>query len=191
MPLVLVSCSVSSTPGAATSTTDQRGTAPPVVLEPDGLGAVVLGEPADLVVDELTSLIGSPDDDTDWIDGTSGVFGVCPSPLRVVSWGSLSTFFSGGPDASALFAYSYGFDFGEALAGVDPRGLDLTTAAGIGIGTAVAELDDPAVVIDGDAAIDVWEFTIDGTADPHLQGQVTGTDDTDTVLFIETSTGCN
>jgi hypothetical protein len=163
-----------------------------VVLGADAVGPVPLGATPDTVVAELTSLFGGPSDDTDWIDGAGGIYGTCPDPVRVIAWGSLTTFHRGGPEAAEFFAYSYGFDFDEAAAGVDPRGLELTTASGVGIGSTVAELRgaEPRVELDGDAVIDVWRFAIDPGRDPHLRGQVTGLDDDDTVLFIETSTGC-
>ncbi|HSF87398.1 MAG TPA: hypothetical protein VLG28_17300 [Acidimicrobiia bacterium] len=157
-----------------------------------GLGQVAFGEDPDVVLDVLGALFGGPSTDTDWLESGDGIYGDCPEPLRVISWGSLTTFHTGGPQAATFFAYSYGFDFGEALAGVDSRGLNLTTPDGIGIGSTVAELEARRadVVLDGDASIDVWTFAVEPGQDPHLRGQISGISPTDTVLFIETSTGC-
>ena len=157
-----------------------------------GIGDVSLGDDPEDVLDTLGSRFGGPSTDTDWLAAGDGIYGDCPLPLRVISWGSLTTFHMGGPESGRFFAYSYGFDFEEALAGVDSRNLNLTTPEGIGIGSTVADLEalDASLSFDGDPAIDVWTFAIDPTNDPHLQGQISGTEPTDTVLFLETSTGC-
>ncbi len=162
-------------------------------LTPDGIGEVALGLDSETVVDQLTPLLGGPSDDTGWLDSGSGIYGNCPIPLRVVSWGSLATFHTGGPANGRFFAYSYGFDFGQALAGVDGRNLNLTTPEGIGLGSTVAELNRLGLplTLQGDATIDVWTFAIDSQRNPHLEGQLSGVEDEDTVLFIETSTGCD
>jgi hypothetical protein len=177
--------------GGSTVTVDTSPVAD-LPLTADGIGPVALGAEPDQVVAELTAVLGGPSSDTGWLDDGSGVYGSCPLPLRVVSWGSLTTFHTGGPDAGRFFAYSYGFDFAEALAGVDSRNLNLTTPEGIGIGSTVAELRDldAPLTIAGDETIDVWTFVIDGDTAPHLRGQISGIDPDDTVLFIETSTGC-
>lgn len=164
-----------------------------IPLTATALGDVALGGTPDDLVATLTPLLGGPSLDTGWIDGGNGIYGACPPELRVVAWGSLTTFHRGGPEAPEFFAYSYGFDFAEAQAGVDGRGLGLTTPSGIGIGSTVSSLQaaEPAVALNGDVEIDVWTFAIDPSAEPHLRGQLTGIEAEDTVLFIETSTGCS
>ncbi len=161
-------------------------------LAADALGDIVLGMNPDDVLASLSPQLGGPSTDTGWLLEGSGIYGECPTPLRVISWGSLTTFHMGGPLDGTFFAYSYGFDFEEALSGVDPRNLNIATPDGIGVGSSVADLRalDADVVLDGDAAIDVWTFAIDPHENPHLRGQVSGPDETDTVLFLETSTGC-
>jgi hypothetical protein len=191
--LVLVGPAGCTVRDAAPSTTTLPGPAivPDLVLRPDGLGEIGFGaSPEDTIV-ALTPISGSPDGDTGWIDGTSGIYGRCPGEVRVINWGSLALFFGPG-EGAGFFAYSYGFAYASAEAGVDPRRLDLTTEDGVGLGTSVADLEEFAadVVVDGDPAIDVWTFAIDPTSEPHLRGQLTGRDLQDVVLFIETSTGC-
>lgn len=188
MPVLLVIAACSSPNGGPTGV--------PIAdlpLTPDGIGEVDLGLDPESVVDQLTPLLGGPSGDTGWLDNGSGIYGDCPLPLRVVTWGSLSTFHTGGPTDGRFFAYSYGFDFDQALAGVDGRNLNLTTPDGIGLGSTVAQLNRLGLplTLQGDATIDVWTFAIEPQLDPHLEGQLTGVEDDDTVLFIETSTGCD
>ncbi len=159
------------------------------LLEPGGLGELRFGAPPEDAIAELTPVVGAPDGDTSWIDGASSVYGRCPSEVRAVSWGSLVLLFA---REGGLFAYSYGFDFDEAIAGSDPRSLQLATASGVGLGSTVAELMEAErhVTITGDEAIDVWSFAIDDAAEPHLRGLVGGPEPTDQVVLIETSTMC-
>lgn len=188
--LAASACSVQDATAPSTTTTET----PPLLvltLTSTGLGEVQLGATAEAAIVALTPAVGAPDGDTGWIDGTDGIYGRCPGAIRVINWGSLALFF--GPQVDdGLFAYSYGFDYTSAEAGVDPRGLALETAGGVGLGTNVADLSRaaPGVAIEGDPVIDVWTFDIDPAAQPHLRGQVSGPGPTDTVLFIETSTGC-
>lgn len=185
--VALAACGTSSPPA------DDTAPLADLPLLPDSVGPITLGMEPDQVTDELIAVLGGPSSDTDWLPSGSGVYGECPLPLRVVSWGSLAMFFTGGADAGRLFAYSYGFDFDESLAGVDNRDLNLTTPEGIGLDSTVADLRalDIPVTLTGDETIDVWTFAIDESASPHLRGQVTGLGDDDTVLFLETSTGCS
>lgn len=161
-----------------------------LTLEPDGLGEVSFGASPEDVIVAFTPAIGGPDGDTGWLEETTGVYGACPPGVRVISWGGLALFFT---MSAGLFAYSYGFDFEDATAGTDDRGLDLRTPSGVGLGTTVAELRrlEPGVVVDGDASIDVWSFALDPGTGPHLRGSVTSPDDTGQVVIIETSDGCN
>ncbi len=179
--------------GETTTTAATQVPASSIVLSVDAIGDVPLGTTPEAVLDGLTPFFGGPSEDTDWIEDAGGTYGTCPEPLRVIAWGSLTTFHRGGPTNPEFFAYSYGFDFDEARAGVDPRGLGLSTSSGVRIGTTVAELQEaePGVVLDGDVDIDVWTFAIAPDDTPHLRGQVTGLEAEDTVLFIETSAGCN
>ena len=188
--LGLAGCSVRE---VAPSTTTPPG--PPLagdlVLAADGVGDVVFGaSPEDAIV-TFTPVVGAPDGDTGWIDGTSGIYGRCPDDVRVINWGSLALFFGPG-EGAGLFAYSYGFAHASAESGVDPRQLGLTTKDRIGLGTALVDLEQraPNVVVDGDEAIDVWTFAIDPDREPYLRGRLTGPEPQDVVLFIETSTGC-
>jgi len=182
-------CSITeATPASTTALATDAPVA--LTLEPEGLGDVTFGTtPEDLIV-ALTPTIGAPDDDTGWFDGSAGIYGACPPEVRVITWGSLAIFFTMN---AGFFAYSYGFDFEGADAGTDARTLELETPSGVGLGTTVGELRslEPSAVIDGDASIDVWSFSLGSGPSPHLRGSVTSADDAGRVVIIETSDGCS
>jgi hypothetical protein len=114
--------------------------------------------------------------------------------MRAVGWGSLVAIFIR-DDTDELggrfYTYTYGYDYSENAGGVDPRGLGLTTAAGIGLGSTVGELVDAygaSVVVEGDAEFDVWSFRIEGS---EIRGLLSGPESADTVTLIELTTGCS
>ncbi|MEA2003239.1 MAG: hypothetical protein U9N84_15315 [Actinomycetota bacterium] len=165
-----------------------------VLLGEDGLGDVLLGFPPAAVIAEISALFGEPDLDSEWIVSEPNLYGSCPGvKMRAIGWGSLVTIFvNDGTDplGERFYTYTYGYDYPENEGGVDPRGLALSTEAGLGLGESVADLEDAYgsnVVISGDAALDVWSFTITGSP---LQGLLTGPDPGDTVTLIELSPGC-
>ena len=198
--LVIGACTVRDTVTSASSTTTIPGLQDaqvPIVLEVDGLGAVDLGSDVSSVVQKLTDRFGEPDRDSDWIPADSPVYGKCPGAgLRAVGWGSFFALFideGAGPDTARWFSWTYGFDHDTSFGGVDPRGLDLTTIEGIGIGSTRAELRTvygARLVETGDAAIDVWTFEIDPASSEHLSGSLSGPDETAMVQFIERVPAC-
>jgi hypothetical protein len=191
LALVVSACAPEVGNGTETSTP-----APLVslALGEDGLGDVLFGFPPDVVISDISALYGEPDLDSDWIVSGTNIYGSCPGEfMRAVGWGSLVTIFINDTDDplnERFYTYSYGFDYSDNQGGVDPRGLRLTTAAGIGIGSSVAQLTDAygaSVTVDGDAVLDVWSFEIAGSA---LRGLVTGPADIDTVTLLEIVPGC-
>ena len=188
--IVLASC---ATGESAPSTSEP---APLVRLElgEDGLGDVLLGSPPETVVADISALYGEPDHDSDWIVAEPNIYGSCPgAQMRAIGWGSLLTIFIQDTNddlGGRFYTYTYGYDYTQNVGGVDPRGLDLTTAAGIGVGSTMAELDaayGSALSINGDAELDVWPFQITGSA---IGGLLSGPDATDAVTLIELATGC-
>jgi hypothetical protein len=113
--------------------------------------------------------------------------------MRAVGWGSLVTIFvndRADPLGERFLTYTYGYDYTENEGGVDPRGLDLQTAEGIGIGSTVDDLRAAyagAVSIDGDSELDVWSFEIEGSA---LAGLLDGPEGSNVVTLIELRPGC-
>ncbi len=165
-----------------------------LVLEDDGLGDVLLGVPPETVIAEISALFGEPDHDSDWIVSEPNIYGSCPgSEMRAIGWGSLLTIFirDGANRLGGWFySYSYGYDYSENVGGFDPRGLRLTTAAGVGLGSTVSDLTDAYgsdLTVDGNTELDVWSFRIAGT---EIRGLLSGREESDTVTLIELATGC-
>lgn len=187
---LVTACSVDGEP---TPTTEPA----PLVsltLAADGLGDVLIGFPPDTVISDISALVGEPDLDTDWIPSEPNAFGSCPGRvMRAVGWGSLVTIFVNDTTEAIgerFYTYTYGYDYVENQGGVDPRGLQLTTETGIGVGSAVADLVvayGADVAITGDPVLDVWSFEIAGRP---FRGLVTGPEEVDIVTLFELTPGC-
>lgn len=188
--LIMSGCTASDPP----STSDL----PPLAeirLEEDGLGDIQLGIPPDAVVADLSALFGEPDLDSDWTPAEPNIYGDCPgSEMRAIGWGSLVTIFVRDSDdelGGRFFTYTYGYDYQGNTGGVDPRGLSLRTADGIGLGSTVRDLNDaygPDLVVEGDETLDVWSFRVEGS---EISGLLSGQGESDTVTLIELVTGCS
>ena len=167
----------------------------PLVLAADGLGSIRFGTEAESVIADVTSRYGAPDRDTGWV-APEGPYGACPGLLvRVVGFGSFELLFSDAGTARLpeFFAWSYGFDPTTTRAGVDPRGIDLLTAAGIGLGSTWEEVTSAY----GAGAVDTSEdsgrgrsFAIDGDRPIGIRGLLDGEGDTGRVTFLESAPGC-
>jgi len=174
----------------------------PVIISGSGVGPVEIGDPAAAAIDELTGLIGGPNDDSSWIGADSELYGRCPAQqLRAVGWGSLYLFFTADEKVTSenehtvgqFFTYSYGFDFSRNEGGTDPRELALTTAAGIGLGSTRSDLrlaygDDLAERYD--AVSDTWTWEVDAAEPTFMRGLLSGADPDATVVLIERAPGC-
>ena len=114
--------------------------------------------------------------------------------MRAIGWGSLVTIFidDGESDLGGwFFTYTYGYDYSENIGGVDPRGLGLRTSNGIGLGSTVAELQGTwgtDLMIEGDAALDIWTFAAPGAG---FKGLLSGPADTGVVTLLEPTEACS
>lgn len=190
--LGLIAAACSATPAPTTTTAPPP--LPDLELSQDGLGDVAFGLSPDEVIAEMAGRFGAPDHDTDWIPAEPNAYGLCPGEkMRAIGWGSLAAIFidDGTSDLGGYFyTYTYGYDYSENTGGVDPRGLDLTTAEGVGLGTTVADLRAAYasdLTVDGDQVLDVWTFRDDAAG---LKGLLSGPDETDTVTLIQPIIGC-
>jgi hypothetical protein len=125
-----------------TTTTTTLGTTittlAPLVLDDDGLGVAQFGDGIDETLAVVGARLGSVTADSGWV-AARGTFGVCPGTVvRVVRWDSLRLFFSDGPTDFADEGYHF-FYYSQSPVETDIL-LDLTTAAGIGIDSSVADL---------------------------------------------------
>lgn len=194
---LLVSCAAfmlaaCSTDTAPTTTSDLAPLAS-LQLADNGLGDVLFGLDPDTVVSDISARFGSPDHDSQWIPSEPNIYGTCPGEsMRAIGWGSLLAIFidDGQSDLGGFFyTYTYGFDYSENEGGIDPRGLDLTTATGVGLGTTVAAAESAFgdLTIAGDETLDLWSFT---AVSAGFRGLLTGPDNTDTITLIEPIVGC-
>lgn len=192
--VVAVAVAGCTTAAPATTTTDLVPL-PTVTLAPDGLGDLLVGFPPADVIAGLTALFGEPDLDSDWFATGPSPYGTCPgATMRAVGWGSLVTIFvNDGEDplGERFYTYSYGYDYATNQGGVDPRGLELTTDAGIGIGSTVAQLTasyGDRLAVEGDPSLGTWSFRIGSSP---FRGLLTGRDPDSTVTLIELAPGCS
>jgi hypothetical protein len=195
--LIIIALGLTATACSATpppTTTTVPPPLPDLELSQDGLGDVAFGLSPDEVVAEMAGRFGDPDHDTDWIPAEPNAYGSCPGEtMRAIAWGSLAAIFvdDGTSDLGGYFyTYTYGYDYSENTGGVDPRGLDLRTAEGVGLGTTVADLRaafGPDLTVDGDQVLDTWTFRDDAAG---LKGLLSGPDDSDAVTLIQPIVGC-
>jgi hypothetical protein len=205
--LLLIALATVATACAVSLETDEPPTAPsssaattlpalaPLVLAADGLGGIPFGSQPDPVIAELTSRFGAPDRDTGW-NPPAGLFATCPGVMvRVVGFGSFEVLFtdSGADRLPEFFAWTYGFDPATTTGGIDPRGLDLRTAEGIGLASTGEQLTAVYGARLADTSDDSglsWSFGID-TAEPiGIRGLLSGPEPGALVTFIESAPGC-
>ncbi len=113
-------------PPASSSTTSTVPTTPEVVLDPDGLGLVAFGDPAETVVARLSAVLGPPVDD--------GPVGSCATGEadRLVQFGELGVVLAGNGTAQRFVAWDVGLGSGAMPA--------LRTAEGVGVGSTLSDL---------------------------------------------------
>ncbi len=188
------STSTTSTSTTSTSTTTTTTTVPPgpLLLGPEGVGEVLFGIGADDAISALTDLLGSPDDDSGWVDSFSQ-FGTCPgTEVRGLQWGRLQVLFSDGPTEWGPEGWRHFFAYvaSEALSPDDVP--DMATAAGISLGSSVADLQEAY-----GAAVDLLDdpiygalYSVEELAEHPQWGFLSGLSPADRVLSIHGGVGC-
>lgn len=137
--LVTSSTQTSLDPASLLPSSSTTTTLAPLVLRPDGLGAVDFGIGSDEVITAVVQRLGAASSDSGWA-AARGDFGTCPGTVvRVMRWDSLRLFFSDGPTDFAeegrhFFYYSQSTVDAEVV-------LDLATPEDIEIGSTVEELE--------------------------------------------------
>jgi hypothetical protein len=169
-----------TTTTVAPSTTVADPAVADLLLSGEGIGTAGFSADADGTIEYVTSYLGPPTDDTDWIDPLT--VGLCPgTELRRVSWGVLVLLFG---DVSAFaegrrhfFGYTYG-EQGEI--GNAPVGLQ--TTRGVTIGSRVVDLRAayPAVITSPEDDFSPPLFVVN----ENLRGFLTGVEDDATVTAI-------
>ena len=154
-----------------------------------GLGEAAFGSEPDAVISYVSSILGSPTEDSDWT--TPETFLCAGTVIREVNWGVLSLMF-GDESSSAsgrphFMSYTYGL---IDLLGGEPQGL--VTSEGLTISNTVATLlaRTDAQLDEGDEELDIPpSFFYDREPFP-VTGLLTGTSDEDVVLVILGGSGC-
>ena len=184
---------VETTVAPTTSTSSTTIPAPlgvdELILKSDGLGEALFGTEPDAVVSYVSSILGSPTDDSDWVD--PGEFSCPGTAVRRVKWGVLSLMFgdqSSSADGRAHFmSYTYGVvdKFGE-----EPTGL--RTSDGVTITDSVGSLLERIDVQlqEGDGDLDIPPSFFYEREPFPISGLLSGTDIDDVVLVISSGSGC-
>jgi hypothetical protein len=167
----------------AVTTTTEPIALQELILTGEGLGSAQFGADPDGVITYVTSILGSPTDDTGWVDPFA--FAACDGTIaRRVDWGALSLLFT---DLSPLAngrRHFIGYEYGRVgQVGDDPVGLH--TPGGITLGSRVVDLlaEFPeATVNPGETDINIPDNFFVSTV---FYGLLTGVtpDDYVTVLF--------
>jgi hypothetical protein len=108
-----------------------------ILLDPNGLGNARFGDAPAPVIAAVSRQLGKPSRDTGW-QPRGAVYGVCPGTrTRVVTWGQFSALFSNGPTPYGPAGRQHFFLW--SVEG-NSRRTPAATAAGIGIGSTLAEV---------------------------------------------------
>ncbi|HBU76380.1 MAG: hypothetical protein CL447_01305 [Acidimicrobiaceae bacterium] len=182
--------SVTATPATTPTTTipEPLGVAE-LILTAGGLGEAAFGSEPDAVISYVSSILGSPTEDSDWTSPET--FSCAGTVIREVNWGVLSLMF-GDESSSAsgrphFMSYTYGLI--DRL-GDEPQGL--VTSEGLTISNTVTRLLDrtDAQLDEGDEELDIPpSFFYDRKPFP-VTGLLTGTSNEDVVLVILGGSGC-
>ena len=181
---------ITATPATTPTTTipEPLGVAE-LILTAGGLGEAAFGSEPDAVISYVSSILGSPTEDSDWT--APETFLCAGTVIREVNWGVLSLVF-GDESSSAsgrphFMSYTYGLI--DRL-GNEPQGL--VTSEGLTISNTVATLLDrtDARLDEGDEELEIPpSFFYDREPFP-VTGLLTGTSDEDVVLVILGGSGC-
>lgn len=182
---------VTTTTSEPASTT--TSTEPPervLVLRPDGIDGAYFGDDASQVLDALTTVLGSPDSDTGWVDQMAN-YGTClGDTVRFVQWGSLRVFFTDGPSDWAPAGVRHLASYTQSGA-LSDHVLDLVTSDGLSLGSPVGDI---RALYGDDAVVDDPAygplFVYDPPGFGYQWGEVTGTAAEDTILSIVGGFAC-
>ncbi|MEC7175567.1 MAG: hypothetical protein VXW34_08190 [Actinomycetota bacterium] len=185
-----VQTTITATPATTPTTTipEPLGVAE-LILTAGGLGEAAFGSEPDAVISYVSSILGSPTEDSDWT--TPETFLCAGTVIREVNWGVLSLVFGDASSSASgrphFMSYTYGLI--DRL-GDEPQGL--VTSEGLTISNTVATLLDrtDARLDEGDEELEIPpSFFYDREPFP-VTGFLTGTSDEDVVLVILGGSGC-
>ena len=162
-----------------------------LILRADGIGAALFGTDPDSVVKYLTSVLGAPTDDSDWVD-PSTYYACAGTVVRRVEWGVLAVMFGDESNTASGRAHLMSYTYGAVdRLGDEPR--ELRTSSGLTLGSTVAELRSahPDVVLsEGDTDVDIPPSYFIPNTSPSPSGLLTGVGDDDLLLVVFGGSGC-
>ncbi len=185
-----VQTTITATPATTPTTTipEPLGVAE-LILTAGGLGEAAFGSEPDAVISYVSSILGSPTEDSDWT--APETFLCAGTVIREVNWGVLSLVF--GDASSSASGRPHFMSYTSGLIdrlGNEPQGL--VTSEGLTISNTVATLLDrtDARLDEGDEELEIPpSFFYDREPFP-VTGLLTGTSDEDVVLVILGGSGC-
>jgi hypothetical protein len=188
--VVETASTVTTTTTTAPSTTTPTTEPLPVtelVLSPEGIGSAPFGADPDAVVEYVSSLLGTPTEDTGWVDPLS--FAFCEgTEVRRVKWGVLALLFGDLSTFSSGRRHFFGWEYGQdGQLGLEPVGL--RTDGGSTVGSPVVELrtEFPEVFLnEGDDG----GFPSSYYVSDDFRGLLTGVTDDDLVTVMFGGFGC-
>jgi hypothetical protein len=162
------------------------------VLQASGLSGIPFGTDAEEAIATITAQLGLAPADSGWVDAFAG-FGTCPgTQIRVVRWVSLEAFFSDGPTEWAPAGTQHIFHYGQSFLAGAGETIDLSTDAGIRLGSTVAELKaaygPEVLVVDDPLVAGLWQVDVEGAG--ILWGTVSDVTDVGIVETINGGAGC-
>ena len=163
-------------------------------LQPEGLGPLPFGTDVQRTLQVLTGALGNPDNDTGWVPADLG-FLKCPGiRARVVTWGSLTVFFSDGPTDwgpdghEHLFSFAYSLPEGSS----SPAGPELRTSEGLKLGAVLSRASsiygEASITTDHPAEGTILEVDVPGPG--YLRGIFSGSEPEDTLISVSGGIGC-
>jgi hypothetical protein len=156
-----------------------------------GLGRARFGTDADEAEAYVRSVLGPPDEDTDWGLAAENAFGVCPGNLaRALRWGQLLVVLTDDSRYGAGRGHLSGWVYGPSVApdAFYPEGLTMATGVAPGVALEAVQLVFPGgvTVVEPDAVLPA-RFRV-GTS---FGGWLTGTTPADTVTSLEAGEVCS
>ena len=163
-------------------------------LQPEGLGPLPFGTDVQRTLLVLTGALGNPDNDTGWVPADLG-FLQCPGiRARVVTWGSLTVFFSDGPTDWGPDGHEHLFSFAYSLPedSSSPAGPELRTSEGLKLGAVLSRASsiygEASITTDHPADGTILEVDVPGPG--YLRGIFSGPEPEDTLISISGGIGC-
>lgn len=192
--VVETTTTMETTTSAAPTTTSTTSAPGALQLTDEGVAAgatwVPFGTLDEETISAFSAVLGSPSDDSGWVDSFS-VYGTCPGPVvRGVHWGSFVALFT--QAETDFWTVGVPHFFAWYYTAVPP---ELATTEGLEIGSTIQDLSDlyggPDLIIDEspfDPTSGYWSYDLVGWT--GLWGYADGIDPASTITSVNGGRGC-